>query len=125
MSDDPTRQFKRREYDRSRASSRPSRRWYKSAAWRRKAKAQLRDFPFCAMCEALDPPKVEAADIADHVIPHRDDYERFWRGELQSLCKPCHDGPKQRLEARGFAPGVGEDGWPADPNHPFNRGGSI
>lgn len=38
--------------------------------------------------------------MADHVVPHRDDYGLFWFGELQSLCKSCHDGKKQRAERR-------------------------
>lgn len=120
----PDRQLKRRQYDATRAV-RPSRRWYKLKAWKVKARAQLDAEPFCQLCAALSPPKVTAATIADHVIPHRDDYELFWRGELQSLCKPCHDGPKQSEEVIGFSSAVGDDGWPADPRHPFNRGGPL
>lgn len=124
MANDPTRQFQRREYDRARSKA-DHRRWYKQARWRHKAKAQLAEEPFCQMCEALSPPKVTAADIADHVVPHRGDYQLFWFGKLQSLCSPCHDGPKQAEERRGFVQALGDDGWPADPRHPFNSGGVI
>jgi 5-methylcytosine-specific restriction protein A len=120
----PERQLKRREYDRARAVK-PSRRWYKLKAWKEKAARQLAEEPFCQRCEALSPPKVEQATIADHVIPHREDWRLFWEGELQSLCTPCHSGPKQSEEVRGYAPGVGDDGWPSDPKHPFNRGGPL
>ena len=116
----PERRLSRREYDRKRAE-RPYRRWYKLAAWRRRARAQLQAFPSCAMHLALSPPAVVRATIADHVEPHLGDYFRFWNGELQSLCKPCHDVKKQAEERRGFSLGIGEDGWPSDPRHPFNR----
>ena len=43
----------------------------------------------------------QAATLADHVVPHRGDYALFWFGELQSLCKACHDIKKQRVERRG------------------------
>lgn len=40
--------------------------------------------------------------IADHKDPHRGDAARFWDPlNLWTLCKPCHDGPKQRSEQRG------------------------
>jgi len=38
--------------------------------------------------------------LVDHVIPHRGDAGLFWFGELQSLCKHCHDSKKQRAERR-------------------------
>lgn len=38
--------------------------------------------------------------VADHVTPHRGQEAMFWdAGNLQSLCKPCHDRIKQREEA--------------------------
>jgi hypothetical protein len=63
--------------------------------------------------------KVIAAEVADHVIPHRDSYELFWFGELQSLCKNCHDSVKQQEEISGFNREIGVDGFPVDPHHPF------
>lgn len=120
----PERQLARRAYDQAR-SVKPSRRWYKLAAWKRKARAQLDAEPFCQRCEALSPPRTREADIADHIEPHREDYDRFWFGALQSLCTPCHSGPKQSEEVRGYARGVADDGWPADPKHPFNTGEPI
>jgi 5-methylcytosine-specific restriction endonuclease McrA len=77
-----------------------ARRWYSWAAWRgpngRRA-MQLRKEPHCEMCpeETRQP-----ATVADHVQPHRGDHARFWFGDLQSLCKPCHDRTKQRQEAQ-------------------------
>ena len=57
----------------------------------------------------------------DHVVPHRGDRQLFWdANNLQSLCKPCHAGTKQAIEARGYDHQVGNDGWPVDPKHPAN-----
>ncbi len=84
----------------SKRSDRPYRKWYKRAAWMgrsgRRAK-QLAAQPLCVLCP--DHSK-RLATIADHKVPHRGDYALFWFGELQSLCKPCHDISKQRQERR-------------------------
>jgi 5-methylcytosine-specific restriction protein A len=42
----------------------------------------------------------------------------FLTGPLQSLCIACHNRDKQHIERKGFAPGIGPDGWPLDPRHP-------
>ena len=55
---------------------------------------------------------VTEATVADHVIPHRGDYNLFWFGELQSLCAPCHNRDKQNEEAGKTVVRFGEDGWP-------------
>lgn len=92
--------------------------WYWTQRWRKKAKAQLRASPLCAMCEGDG--RVAAATIADHVIPHRGDEALFWNGDLQSLCKSCHDSAKQREERSPVAV-LDDDGWPLDPLHLANR----
>lgn len=66
--------------------------------------------------------RLTPATTADHVIPHKGDAKLFWEGELQSVCKPHHDGPKQAEERRGFTGEADADGWPSDPAHPSNRG---
>jgi hypothetical protein len=60
------------------------------------------------------------ARVADHVESQRGDFNKFTLGELQSLCKPCHDGRKARIERIGFQPDVDVQGWPIDPAHPTN-----
>jgi len=41
-----------------------------------------------------------AASVVDHIVAHRGDQELFWdQSNWQSLCKPCHDSEKQKLEA--------------------------
>jgi len=63
-----------------------------------------------------------AADVVDHIVPHRGDAKLFWDpANLQSMCKPHHDSSKAQLEHKGFVDDIGTDGFPVDENHPFNR----
>lgn len=89
---------RRREHDKERRKAHPWRRWYHTARWQRLRKAQLAMQPLCEIC--LTKGDATAASICDHVEPHRGEADRFWSGPFQSLCKPCHDGEKQRLESR-------------------------
>jgi 5-methylcytosine-specific restriction enzyme A len=57
------------------------------------------------------------APITDQVEPHGDDPNKFFLGELQSLCKPRHDSGKRFMEINGY----GLDGWSIDPLCPTNR----
>lgn len=75
--------------------------------------------PLCERCSAKG--YVELASVADHIKPHKGNEEMFFYGELQSLCKLCHDGYKQQVEVRGYSADVGLDGWPIDTNHPTNK----
>lgn len=82
-----------------------------------KARAQyLQEHPLCEMCQALKPPRITAATVVDHRIPHRGDQRLFWdRSNWQPLCKPHHDGAKQSIEKTGRAPEqIGLDGFPID-----------
>lgn len=88
-------------------------RWVKRRAW------QLRNEPVCRICVAQG--LLTEATVADHIIPHRQDPTLFWTGELQSLCKRCHDSAKQSEEKLGYRKGVGVDGYPVDPKHPWNN----
>ncbi len=73
--------------------------------WDKAAKAHLSDHPLCRYCELGafgQAPRVTAATLVDHIVPHRGDQALFWsRRNWASACKACHDGPKQALEARG------------------------
>jgi hypothetical protein len=95
-------------------------RWYGLFAWRRRARAQLLHEPLCRMCarEGLAVP----AKVADHIHPHKGDWNEFILGELQSLCLNHHNQVKQVIELRGYDPTVGADGYPIDPQHPANKG---
>ena len=81
-------------------ADKPSRKWYKRKAWKGKGgrrEQQRASEPLCRLCPDYSK---QQATVADHVIPHREDYALFWFGELQSLCKSCHDIKKQRVERR-------------------------
>lgn len=91
-------------------------RLYNTAEWKRLRKAQLQAEPCCCMCND-DEGRTERATIVDHKIPHRGDRVLFFdAGNLQSLCKPHHDGKKQSLEKGGTGGvrkrRVGVDGLP-------------
>lgn len=80
--------------------------WYGLKRWRKLRWQVLTDAMFvCARCGAVNGDTSKL--VADHVRPHRGDPGLFWdRGNLQCLCKPCHDGAKQREEAA-----AGRAGW--------------
>lgn len=93
--------------------------FYKTARWQKLRRAQLQEHPLCKFCLERGP--VTAATIVDHVVPHKGDWTAFCTGKLQSLCRPCHDSVKRQIELHGYCIDIGLDGYPIDPNHPFNR----
>jgi 5-methylcytosine-specific restriction enzyme A len=64
---------------------------------------------------------VVPATIADHIDPHKGDWNAFLSSPLQSLCFDCHNSRKKADENRGYSRELGTDGWPVDPKHPANR----
>jgi 5-methylcytosine-specific restriction protein A len=93
--------------------------WYKLERWRRLSALQLKREPLCAICAQRG--VVTPATVADHVEPHRGDWNAFVTGKLQSLCRSCHNSIKRTVEIRGYSPEIGPDGWPVDPRHPANK----
>lgn len=64
-------------------------RWmYRTPVWKRRRAHQLTVEPFCREC-AKQGLRVWATD-ADHIEPHRGDWDKFVNGDLQSLCHACH-----------------------------------
>lgn len=54
----------------------------------------------CVHCRAVG--KRTAANVVDHIIPHRGDQDKFWDYDnWQALCKTCHD-IKTAKEDGGF-----------------------
>lgn len=88
----------RRDYDRRRDADLAWRGWYKTARWQRlRWSVLVRDLFSCRMCGVLEADTAQL--VADHRLPHRGDQALFWSiGNLWTLCKPCHDGAKQRAE---------------------------
>jgi 5-methylcytosine-specific restriction endonuclease McrA len=67
--------------------------------WLRAAADYRRRHPLCKMC--MDRGRITPCQCVDHVIPHRGDPVLFWdEDNWQSLCNPCHNGPKRRIEER-------------------------
>lgn len=95
----PAPEVARREADQRRGSARA--RGYTSA-WDKAADSHRRRSPICIYCEMGawgEPPRITAASLVDHLIPHRGDQAVFWnKADWISSCKPCHDGPKQAAE---------------------------
>ena len=95
-------------------------RLYSTKAWHSLRAAQLREQPLCKYC--MDTGKVQAANIVDHIQPHRGDEGLFYDpNNLQSLCKTCHDSTKQQYEKSGTLKGGDTKGQPLDPNHHWNQ----
>lgn len=91
--------------DRGRTQASPWRQWYKTAHWRAtRLRIFARDAYRCQWpgCGRIEPDTSQL--VADHRIMHRGDQRLFWdEANIQTLCKPCHDGAKQRAEQRGRA----------------------
>ncbi len=91
-------------YDRARGQAYPWRKWYYTKRWKLlRMRVFERDGFRCRMCGRLEGDTSKL--VADHIEPHRGDPAKFWDegGNVQTLCKPCHDGDKQKLERAGVA----------------------
>lgn len=96
--------------NRSRNVEQAWRAWYWQPRWRGTEKNDyqdglrwrilVRDLFTCRMCKRLE---VHAERlVVDHREPHNGDPLLFWdEGNLQALCKPCHDGTKQSMDRTG------------------------
>jgi 5-methylcytosine-specific restriction enzyme A len=102
------------------ARKRGYRDWYNTTRWRTLREYQLHIEPLCRLCLARG--QVVAATVADHIVPHKGDWNAFVTGKLQSLCVECHNGRKRTEDIRGYQSDIGADGWPLDPRHPAYRG---
>lgn len=90
----PSRAEVARATDQARGSARE--RGY-TPAWDRASAAFLLAHPICPACEAAG--LIVAAEVTDHVIPHKGDRALFWsRTNWQPACRWHHDAVKQRLE---------------------------
>lgn len=91
----PTVKERKAQADRNRGTS--TQRGY-DAVWRRLRLMHLRANPLCVFCRAKG--LTVLATVGDHIVAIEDDPSRRLDPEnIQSLCKPCHDGERQRQQA--------------------------
>ena len=85
--------------------------------WQMARVTYLRSHPLCVMHQQRG--RVVLATVVDHITPHRGDMALFWdsQNNWQSLCAPCHDVHKARLERSGVQVGCDVSGVPIDPSH--------
>ena len=80
----------------------PYRAWYKLARWVKERAAFLAEHPLCVDVFGFHDGSVVAANVVDHKVPHKGDWDLFWdQTNWQSMCKPCHDH-KTVVEDGGF-----------------------
>jgi hypothetical protein len=91
--------------------------WYGLASWKARRRHQLCEHALCAICEAKG--LVTPATVADHHPPHKGDWNQFRLGPLRSLCRVCHESAHNRIRVVD----IDEQGYPIDPDHPFNAAG--
>ncbi len=87
---------RKRAHDVRRRRAQPWRAWYKTALWQARRAEQLASSPLCARHLARG--EAVPATVANHVEPHRGDWEKFALGALESVCERCHNSEIQREE---------------------------
>jgi 5-methylcytosine-specific restriction enzyme A len=81
---------------------------------------KLQADPLCWYCQQMG--RVVPADVVDHIVPHKGDDVLFWdENNLRSSCTPCHNTAADFKDRYGYVPGVGVDGLPVDPGHPWRK----
>lgn len=93
---------------------------YRTSRWQRIRTQQLGVEPLCQRCKREG--RITAATVCHHMDKaSKENPETFFAGPYMSLCAPCHDGPVQSEEVRGYSKEIGIDGWPTSPDHPTNK----
>ena len=78
--------------------------------WSKYRKIFLKENPLCVFCSKMG--KVVAANVVDHIEPHKGDYNLFWnKSNHQPLCTTCHQSTKQIIENCKDLKVTGADGW--------------
>ncbi|MGC7561347.1 HNH endonuclease [Pasteurella sp. PK-2025] len=95
---------------------------YSRKAWKQLRLDHLAKEPLCVFC--MRDGKLTPATVVDHIKAHKGDLNLFFdENNLQSLCKLHHDSSKQKAEINKINEiGCDKNGFPIDPNHPFNKG---
>lgn len=89
--------------------------------WARIRAMVLSHHPLCAHCLAKG--RLTPAVEVDHIVALANGGTHD-RANLQSLCSACHIIKTKQdvalLRLNTAVPGVDENGWPIDPQHPWN-----
>ena len=81
----------KRDYNAERPLRKTYQHLYNTTRWRRLRNRQLQQTPYCQQCYRNTQQYVYA-NVADHITDHRGDDRLMWDpGNLQSLCRECHD----------------------------------
>jgi 5-methylcytosine-specific restriction protein A len=73
---------------------------YNTDRWRKLRRLYLNEHPFCCDPFGTHGSKLVQADVVDHVLPHRGDYDLMWSdSNLQALCSACHAAKTARERA--------------------------
>lgn len=92
----------------------------KTARWQRVRTRQLAREPMCRECG-------RAAEHVDHIKPRSRGGAVYDPANLQGLCASCHSLKTGAYDKQGkdwTVRGCDADGFPLDPAHPWNAGGS-
>lgn len=101
----PSREQQLKVYDNRRGSS--AERGY-THRWSKAARTFRSRHPLCLGCEAAG--LIVAAELVDHVEPHKGDSDKFWdTSKWQSSCRWHHDVVKQRLELMWSRGAISDD----------------
>ena len=107
-------QPKRTLYDKQQANGRTLA--LNGKAWATLRECVLREQPLCECCMREDDRPVMATEV-DHID---NDPTNNTRGNLQSLCKPCHSRKTNAEMGHKVTWGCDAYGMPLDPKHPWN-----
>lgn len=86
------------------------RKWYATARWKRLRLDRLSSQPLCERC--LISEIVTPATVVHHAEPHRGDWDKFWSGPFENLCKPHHDSQGQLEDHGKTVIQFDAKGWP-------------
>lgn len=95
-----TREESEQQRYRERERSQHWRKWYHSTEWKKlRLRVLVRDLFTCQMCKRIEPNTSKL--VGDHKQQHHGDRAMFFNeANVWCICKPCHDGEKQRMERR-------------------------
>lgn len=95
---------------------------YSTAAWQRLRAAKLAESPLCEPCDRLG--RLTPAQHVDHIRSIASGGDAFPTLDgLMAMCPACHSVKTAAVDRKGGSgirfKGVGLDGLPIDPDHPF------